>query len=48
MRTRNFISLRASPTVSVELKFPVELNSENEFNSTGSFNSTGTVGMHAG
>ena len=38
------VSLRASPTVPVELKFPVELASENEFNSTGSFNSTGTVG----
>ena len=39
-------SLRASPTVSVELKFPAELNSfsDDEFNSTGSFNSTGTVG----
>ena len=41
-------SLRASPTVSAELKFPLELNSfsdaENEFNSTGSFNSKGTVG----
>ena len=32
------ISLRASPNVSTELKFPVELNS------TGSFNFTGTVG----
>ena len=44
IRTR--VSLRASPTVSAEFKFPIELNlfSENEFNSTGNFNSTETVG----
>ena len=43
---REFTSLRASPTVSVELKFPVELNSfsENEFNLTQDLKSMETVG----
>ena len=43
-------SLRAAPTVSSELKFPVELNSfsdaswRRKINSTGNFNSAETVG----
>ena len=36
------LSLRASPTISVELKFSVELNSRSQFN--GKFNSSDTVG----
>ena len=39
-------SLRASPTVPVELKLLVE--SENEFSSTGNFNPAETVGDAAG